>query len=100
MPSRRRSPLPPDWTTRRHRVFTRDDWTCVRCSHHDPIGKTLECDHIGNPSDHSLENLQTLCTRCHREKTAHQANAARRAKYNRKRKPEPHPGLIRNASDA
>lgn len=96
MPSRRRSPLPPDWNTRRQRVFTRDDWACTRCGHYDPSGKTLECDHIRDPDDHSLQNLQTLCTRCHREKTAHQANAARRRKYNRLRKPEPHPGLIRN----
>lgn len=60
--------LPRDWRTLRHMTFHRDGFQCVKC------GKRgrLECDHIipreaGGTDD--LENLQTLCVRCHIKKT-------------------------------
>ena len=57
------------WARVRRATFDRDGWRCVRCSR---AGR-LECDHVvpldrgGDPWD--LANLQTLCRRCHIEKT-------------------------------
>ena len=65
-------------------IFERDDYTCQNCGYKisifiDCFGETkkiveeLECDHIipvalgGAPLD--KKNMQTLCKKCHREKT-------------------------------
>jgi 5-methylcytosine-specific restriction endonuclease McrA len=54
----------------RQQALRRDDWRCVRCgSRHG-----LEIDHIQPVRDRpdlgfSLDNLQTLCGRCHAAKT-------------------------------
>jgi 5-methylcytosine-specific restriction endonuclease McrA len=42
----------------------RDAWRCTRCN-----GKEgLEVHHInGDPSDHRLVNLETLCFACHKD---------------------------------
>lgn len=58
------------WSLLRLRIFERDGWRCCRCG---KAGR-LECDYLipldkgGDP--YSAENLQTLCSACHRIKTA------------------------------
>lgn len=102
--STRRSRLPGDWPRRRATVFKRDGYRCTmvtngqRCTHTDPTGATIECDHIIRGDDHRIANLTTLCGRGspanhHAVKTAAEAAAARRATTNR-RPPEPHPGMV------
>jgi 5-methylcytosine-specific restriction endonuclease McrA len=51
----------------RKRVLERDDYTCVRCGHHDETGTTLIADHvlgIDEPRTFTDAELQTLCRRC------------------------------------
>lgn len=76
MPSRRLSPLPRDWHKTKQLVFARDGYQCVairqdgnRCYER----MNLECDHIGDRDDHSLDNLQTLCKGHHASKTGSEA---------------------------
>ena len=58
------------WQRVRKEVFVRDRYRCCACGR---AGR-LECDHIvplqrgGDP--YAFGNLQTLCVRCHLEKTA------------------------------
>jgi 5-methylcytosine-specific restriction endonuclease McrA len=53
------------WRKARRRALIRDGYRCVRCDCPYP----LEVDHInGDPEDHRLENLQTLCVKCHHDK--------------------------------
>lgn len=85
--------LPPNWQTLRRQRFTIDRWTCVDCGHHDPTGRTLECDHTGHRDDHRLEHLRTRCTTCHAQRTATQRQAAIDAMPKARRTPGPHPGL-------
>lgn len=60
------------------RIFKRDNYTCQKCGYvYSPkdgyIGKFLECDHIIPIALGGAEldqiNLQTLCVKCHKEKT-------------------------------
>ena len=97
----RSAPLPAGWARIREAVFSRDGYSCQailpdgsQC----PNGGPFECDHLGDPSDHSLQSLQTLCSPCHRRKSASEANAAMRLRRKeidgRLRKPvEGHPGM-------
>lgn len=95
----RSSPLPANWRSIREAVFERDGRRCtelvdgVQCS-----SAASECDHLGSESDHSMQNLTSLCTFHHRRKSARQANAAalarRREIRGRLRRPEErHPGM-------
>ena len=58
----------------RDEVFRRDQYRCVRCGAVPGPGIWLEVDHVRGKveggSDDDLENLQTLCNRCHSAKTA------------------------------
>lgn len=98
--SDRRQELPPDWDTRRLRIFRRDGY---RCTHRDVYGERCtgpaeECDHIVPGGDHSDENLRSLCSWHHGKKSG--AEGARAAYLNRKRhdrkfrRTEVHPGLM------
>lgn len=96
----RSTPRPVDWPARVAAVLKRDR-VCQERVYGRICGSTdhLEVDHIGDPADHSLENLQALCRAHHRAKTARQAAAAREARrqalgLTRRRPEEPHPGLI------
>jgi 5-methylcytosine-specific restriction protein A len=86
--SRRRAPLPRGWPRLRLAVLERDGWRCYRCG-----GRATEVDHIVpvhlGGSDEP-ENLAATCRRCHASKTGREAQAAR---PQRRREPEPHPGL-------
>ncbi|WLA36178.1 HNH endonuclease [Bradyrhizobium elkanii] len=59
------------WSALRLQAKRRDGFACVQCG----AVHRLEVDHI-KPARHApqlaydLTNLQTLCSRCHREKTA------------------------------
>ena len=93
--SNRRAGLPNDWPTRRRRVKHRARGRCEAKTHEsgcDGIG--TDCDHIGDPADHSLTNLQWLSRPCHNAKTQREAQAARTPPPARARQPEPHPGRL------
>lgn len=61
------------WATIRHMVIKRDDFTCVKCGAIE-LSHNLVGDHIipialgGNEFD--INNVQTLCKRCDKIKTA------------------------------
>jgi len=57
----------------REKVFERNNYQCQSCNKIDLTAKTLQVDHIialaqGGPTD--MSNLQTLCAKCNREKSA------------------------------
>jgi hypothetical protein len=59
----------------------------------------LECDHIEDREDHSLENLRTICKWHHSKRSSSQGGTASAAVQQQKRAsikrpPEVHPGLI------
>lgn len=88
--STRRQQLPPGWSSRIvPRIRKRDGNRCTRCR----STERLEVHHIGDPHDHSDDNLATLCHACHAGETAREATAARRPRASTKRPAEPHPGL-------
>ncbi|WP_199552795.1 HNH endonuclease [Streptomyces sp. N35] len=92
----RTTPRPLGWKALRAQALERDGGQCtwtdggVRCTE-----PGTDCDHIGNPDDHSLDNLRMLCGPHHRKRTALQARAARGPQPSRRRPAEQHPGLIR-----
>lgn len=94
----RSAPRPVDWPARVAAVLARDKVCQWRISEDGTLCGSvdhLECDHIGDPRDHSLTNLQALCRTHHRSKTGRQggtASQARRAK--RQRPAERHPGML------
>lgn len=63
--TRRAERLPKDWRARRQTVLARDNYLCRNCG-----APANEVDHRVAGDDHSLDNLQALCTPCHRRKTA------------------------------
>lgn len=73
-------------TATRRRILSRDGHQCVQCG----SAERLEVDHILNVAQggrDNLDNLQTLCAACHREKTRHEANEWRRRTKRQPRKP-------------
>ncbi|MFF4779422.1 HNH endonuclease [Microtetraspora fusca] len=91
----RTTPRPTGWKTIRAACLKRDGHQCtwllddgVRCTQ-----PGTDADHIGDPTDHRLDNLRTLCTHHHRKRTALQAVAARRPRPTRARPRDRHPGL-------
>lgn len=92
----RTTPRPVDWPARVAAVKLRDG-SCRWMDNGQPCGSVLnlEVDHIGDPSDHHLDNLRALCRTHHRRRTAQQAATARQAKrIPRARPPDKHPGLL------
>lgn len=94
--SARTVPLPKDWPRIRVRILKRDGYACTwidngaRCNEH-----ATDVDHIGDPSDHDEANLRSLCGPHHRRRSGSQGGTASAAKrIPRKRRAEPHPGLI------
>lgn len=76
----------------RRAALNRDQHTCRHCG-----APATEVDHIINLAQggtHHLDNLQALCTPCHRIKTEQEALQARRAAYAAAKHPtEKHPGI-------
>jgi 5-methylcytosine-specific restriction protein A len=94
--SDRASRLPGNWGTIRLRVLRRDGWRCkatlsdgTRC----PEPGT-EVDHMQRGDDHSLANLQALCSWHHAKKSSAEGRAAQAPRPSRYRKAEAHPGLL------
>jgi hypothetical protein len=94
--SARTVPLPKGWGAIRKRVLNRDGYTCtwvtdgIRCQE-----RATDVDHIGDSADHRDENLRSLCGPHHRTRSAAQGGRAAQAKrIPRKRRQEPHPGLL------
>lgn len=62
--------LPSDWEARRRKVKAKAKGHCQAKAHVSQCNGTgTDCDHIGNPDDHSLGNLQWLSAPCHAAKT-------------------------------
>jgi 5-methylcytosine-specific restriction protein A len=72
------------WVEFRLKVFERDGWICKKCGK--PVSESpywnkgtekAECDHIiplfKGGKEFDMENLQTLCSRCHNKKSAKEA---------------------------
>ena len=69
----RQNPLPPNCHTIRNQILQRDNYTCQHCGSH----QNLEVDHIIPAwklgwDNHNPNNLQTLCRRCHTQKTQYE----------------------------
>lgn len=86
----RRKELPPGWVSViRPRILRRDRYTCQQCG-----APANQVDHIRRGNDHSDSNLQALCEKCHRRKTAREGKEARYGLAPRRGKRfEPHPGM-------
>lgn len=87
--SNRKAELPVDWPARRKECFDRDGW---RCTYLLPNGsrcpaRATDCDHVGPKWDHRLENLTSLCSDHHDEKSAQQGVEARAARRNARKRP-------------
>lgn len=71
----------------------RDGHKCVKCGN----TNNLEVDHILNTAQggtHTLNNLQTLCHTCHKQKTRQEMSQGHKQRANRAKYPtQPHPGL-------
>lgn len=91
----RSAPRPRGWKALRSQALARDAHQCTwiedgeRCT-----SEGTDADHIGDPEDHSLDNLRTLCGHHHRKRTAIQARAARGPLPSKQRPIKPHPGLL------
>jgi len=53
-----------EWAERRRKVFERDNWACVLCSNTE--GLSVHHRTYRNFGNEPLEDLTTLCSRCHR----------------------------------
>lgn len=94
--SARTVPLPKDWPAIRRRILKRDGYQCVWDTAAYPCGQSAtDVDHIGDPNDHTDQNLRSLCSPHHRRRSASQGGTAAQAKRApRKRPAERHPGLL------
>ncbi len=67
------------WDKLRNVALQRDKWLCVACMAKDRITPAKEVDHIirkaGGGTD-DLDNLQSLCTPCHADKTRMESGGA------------------------
>jgi 5-methylcytosine-specific restriction protein A len=90
----RTTPLPPNWQSDiRPRILTRDPRCQLRT--HCWSAPSTEVDHIGDPNDHTDNNLRGVCTTCHGHRTGQQGNAAMQAKRpTARRTPPRHPGIL------
>lgn len=64
-----------DWEKLRELALERDEFLCVSCDENDIVKPATTVDHIipkahGGTDD--LDNLQSLCDCCHKEKTANE----------------------------
>lgn len=63
------------WRKLRERILKRDQYLCVACKAKGRIAEATDVDHIkakAHGGTDEPDNLQSLCTPCHREKTANE----------------------------
>jgi 5-methylcytosine-specific restriction endonuclease McrA len=88
--STRASRLPPGWRSRiRPAVLARDGYTC-QLRYDVCTGAATEVDHKKRGDDHSMPNLQAVCSACHQVKTLAELPPIPTLR----RPPERHPGLL------
>ena len=61
------------WRKLRERILKRDNYLCVACGAKGRLTEATDVDHIkakAHGGTDEEDNLQSLCTPCHREKTA------------------------------
>ena len=78
------------WQKLRKTTLHRDNHTC-QLNYPGCTTTATEVDHISNLTTggtNKLDNLQAVCTNCHKQKTQHESLASR---TRHKRKPKPHP---------
>lgn len=105
--SDRKSRLPDDWSAIRKRVRARAHYMC-EARDVQPDGTVTSCpnpgrdvDHVVAGDDHSLSNLQLLCTWHHRRKSSSEGyhgrngQGMRKVHEGRKRWVDEHPGVIK-----
>jgi 5-methylcytosine-specific restriction protein A len=91
--SDRKSRLPSDWQSRRRIVLERCGYQCehVRSSGRRCGSKATDVDHVQHGDDHSLSNLQGLCSWHHKQKTSRESQEAKaeiRASLKRPQEPD------------
>lgn len=91
---RRLSPLPPNWRRIRAGILDRDGHRCRLRFPYVCTGTATEVHHTIAHDYHHPDGLAAACSECHARVTGHDAAAARRRKYDRRRPPEPHPGMV------
>ena len=67
-----------EWYATRKRVLIRDAWQCQECSRVCSDKREAHVDHItpkAQGGTDAMENLRTLCVRCHGRKTRQEQNA-------------------------
>ncbi len=75
------------WRKRRVIVLERDGYLCVYCSKQGKIEEATDVDHIINKAvggTDDLDNLQSLCAACHKDKTYKESRGRAGKKLNRK----------------
>ena len=95
--SNRKSRLPRDWGKRRRIVLERCGYQCerVRSSGRRCTSRATDVDHIIPGDDHSLSNLQGLCSWHHKEKTSRESQEAKaQIRASLKRPSEDNPGAV------
>ncbi|GAB3830157.1 HNH endonuclease [Kribbella italica] len=98
--SDRRNRLPSDWDARRKKRFRIDDFRCTWENVYDErcTGPAEECDHHIPNDDHSIENLRSMCSFHHGQKSGKEGADARAANWRRNnskfRRAEKHPGEL------
>lgn len=96
--SDRRSRLPSNWFSSARPHILRRDPMC-KLQYQGCLGVSTEVDHVKRGDDHSPQNLQGVCKRCHATKSAREGNAAQLTRRQRRlRPPERHPS-DRNIED-
>lgn len=92
--SNRKRTLPSNWATLRIAVLRRDGWECQWVTGGRICAAAAnQCDHIGDPLDHSMENLRALCAWHHGKRSGSQGAKASNARPSARRPPEAHPGI-------
>lgn len=85
--------MPPGWSRIRAAVLARDKRKC-QAGTYKCTGRATEVDHLGDPDDHRLEMLQSVCRECHQVLGGQRSAAKRKAKgRTRVRPPERHPSI-------